>query len=368
MELRHYLRMLMRGWWIIALAALSGIILALANSYVTKPQYRTGLRILISPNISAIDEGQVVYTNTTIQQRVVATLAELLNSGTFFKEAGAAIDIGRPEIFDYNNSAVTVPEANVVELFVSGPDPDTTALLANTFAQRMIEYYAQTTPIYSLTVLDPALSPTSPQKPKPLRDALLAGILGGVLGAVIAIIQEQLRMPIESLRRRSMIDAISGARTRRYFDQQARETLGRVEVGSLSLIYLDGLQEVLDTMPASVAQRVLRNVKTTLSNELRGNDMVGRWDNTTFSILLPETPANAATSTINRILSSLSKPIDGGMDDITVNLNPYAGGATYTRQEPRSYLELVQEAEEAVKRSYRSGEHGVLFAPASQTI
>lgn len=367
MELRHYLRMMTRGWWIISLAALSGIILALANAYVTKPQYRTSLRILISPNISTVDEGQIVYTNTTIQPRVVGTLAELLNSGTFFKEAGAAINIGRPEIFDYKNTAVTVPEANVVELFVDGPDTETTALLANTFAQRMIEYNAQRTPIYTLTVLDPALPPSSPERPKPLRDALLAGILGAVLGAVIVIAQEQIKTPIEALRRRSTIDAVSSAYTRRAFDQKSREVLSQLRVGSLGLIYLDGLQEVLDGMPAPVSQRILRSVKTTLNNELRGNDTVGRWDNTTFALLLPETPERAATSTLTRIVNALSKPIECGMDDMTVSLTPYAGGATYTKENPRSYVQLVEEAEEAVKRSYRSGEKGVSFA-ASPTI
>lgn len=363
MELRHYLRMVRRGWWIIALAALSALVLALAKSYVTQPSYRTSARLLVSPNLLQIESGQEIYSVAALQNRtIVTTISEMLNSGSKFKEVGATLNLPPNEIFHYKNSAVTIPEANVLELFVDGPDAQITALLANTMAQATIDDVNQIYPVYRLTVLDAALPPSSPENPKPVRDAGLALILGGVLGAVLAILQEQLRLPLEALRRRNTIDAVSTAYTRRYFDQQAKETLERVGTASLGIVYLDGLQDMMETLPAPVIQRVLRQVKTTLRNELRGNDIIGRWNATSFAVLLPDTPESAAARTLDRILSALSQPIDAGMDDQTFRLTPYAGGAT--RQNTITYAQLTEDAEAALARSYRNGEKNVLFSVA----
>ncbi|MBM7843055.1 YveK family protein [Herpetosiphon giganteus] len=365
MEFRHYLRMLGRGWWLIALAALTGATLALARSYVTEPEYRTRTRLLLSPNLARVDSGQELYSVTTLQNRtIVNTIAEILNSGSPFKETGGGLNLPPSEVVRYKNNAVTVPEANVLEVYVDGPDANTTALLANSLAQRTIDFVDQKYPSYSLTVLDPALPSSVPQSPKPVRDTTLALILGAVVGAIIAIVQAQLKTPLEALRRRSTIDAISTAFTRRHFDQQAKDALGRSSIASLGLVYLDGMQDVIDSMPAPVVQRVLRHAKNVLRNELRGNDIIGRWDNTTFSILLPETPEIAATRTLDRILNALDQPVETGIDDVVVKLTPYAGGAT--RRNNMAYGQLVEEAEAALTRSYRSGEKNVLFSAVEQ--
>ncbi|HYF63480.1 MAG TPA: diguanylate cyclase [Herpetosiphonaceae bacterium] len=367
MELRHYLRMLGRGWWIISLAALSAMILALAKAYVTPPEYRTSARLVLQPNFGQIQSGQEIYAQASLQNRTtITTVAEVLGSGSRFKETGAALNLPPGEIFHYKNTAVTIPEANVVELFVDGPNAETTSLLANSLAQRIIDENAQTNTIYRLSILDAAIPPIAPEKPKPLRDAVLALILGAVAGAVLAIGQEQLRLPLEAYRRRKITDAVSAAYTRRYFDEVAKETLQRVETVSLGLVYLDGLQDTIETLPPAVTQRVLRQVRTILRNELRGNDVIGRWDTTTLSVLLPDTPESAASRTLDRILAALSQPIETGLDNETLHLTPYAGGAT--RHDNITYAQLADEAQAALSRSYRNGEKNVLFAAEAQTV
>ncbi len=363
MELRHYMRMLMRGWWIIALAALSALILALAKAYVTVPQYRTSARLMVSPDFAQIEQGQQIYSTTALQNRtIVTTIAEVLNSGSKFKEVGARLNLPPKEIFHYKSSAVTIPEANVLELFVDGPDPEIVTLLANGMAQQTIDEIDQTIPVYTLSILDAALPPTAAQSPKPMRDASLALILGGVFGAVLAIVQEQLRQPLQALRRRNTTDPISTAYTRRHFDQQAKEILGRVETASLGIVYLDGLQDSLENLSAPVIQRVLRQVKTILRNELRGNDLIGRWDTTSFVVLLPDTPESAASRTLERILTTLSQPIETGLENETLKLTPYSGAAT--RRPGMTYTQLSEEAEAALASSYRNGEKKVLFSVA----
>jgi diguanylate cyclase (GGDEF)-like protein len=357
------MRMLWRGWWIIALAALSALILALAKAYVTVPQYRTSARLMVSPDFAQIETGQQIYSTTALQNRtIVTTIAEVLNSGSKFKEVGARLNLPPNEIFHYKQSAVPIPEANVLQLYVDGPDPEIVTLLANGMAQQTIDEIDQTIPVYTLSVLDAALVPDSAESPKPMRDATLALILGAVFGAVLAIVQEQLRLPLEALRRRNTTDPVSTAYTRRYFDQHAKETLARVETASLGIVYLDGLQDSMENLSPPVIQRLLRQVKTILRNELRGNDLIGRWDTTSFAVLLPDTPESAASRTLERILTTLSQPIETGMDNETLKLTPYSGAAT--RRVGMTYTQLAEEAEAALASSYRNGEKNVIFSVA----
>ena len=62
-----------------------------------------------------------------------------------------------------------------------------------------------------------------------------------------------------------------------------------------------------------------------MHNELRGNDIVGRWDDHTFSIMLPNTPGEAAHRTLGRLHSKLSVPMVYSPDGETILLEPKIG-------------------------------------------
>ncbi|MDD2922475.1 MAG: diguanylate cyclase [Anaerolineales bacterium] len=193
--------------------------------------------------------------------------------------------------------------------------------------------------------------PTDPIQPQPARDASLAIVFGLVLGASLAIIREQLISPIESFLKRHTIDQDSGVLSRQYFDQKLDETLARsafVGFHTLGLVHLDGLADYLGVIPKPLEQRLLVQVAKMLNNELRGNDMVGRWDNATFSVLLSGTPGKAAVITLGRVQATLSNPIALG-DTEEIQLNPRIGLAE--RQGDESSSDLRENAERALRQA-----------------
>lgn len=347
--------MLLNGWWLIALAALSALMLALASAYVEVPRYRTSTRLIVSPNASQINSGQFIYSIDTLDKRsIVTTYSEVLNSQRLFEETGTALGVSASELSQYNHSTVVIPEANILELYVDGPDPALTAQLSNNLAQRSIVYVHQAYQVYDLNVLDPAAVPGAAYSPKPVRDAGLATVLGMVLGAVLAVLQEQLKLPLEALRRRNTRDPVSLALNRRTFEQTLKEAMQTAGVASLGLIHLDGLSELMDSVPQPAIQRILRQGTNILRRELRGSDIVGRWNPTTFAILLVSTPEQAAARTFERIRDSLARPLDLGFDDELVRLTPFAGVAA--RSDTMSATELIEQAEAALKRAVRTGD------------
>ncbi len=361
MQLRHYIRLLLGGWWIIILAALSGLTLALASAYVEQPRYRTSARLIVSPNPTLINSGQFIYSIDTLDKRsIVTTYSEVLNSSRLFDETGRALKIAPGEMTNYNHSTVVIPEANILELFVDGPNPEVTALLANSLSQRAIDYVRAVYQVYDLDVLDPADVPTSAFSPRPARDAALALVLGGVIGAVLAILEEQLKLPLEALRRRNTLDPVSQALNHRAFEQTAKGALLDIETATLGLIGLEGMREILDTMPSPASQRVLREIRLILRNELRGSDIISRWNDTTFAVLLLGTPEQPAARTLERITLALRRPLRTGFEDETVGVKPYIGAAT--AHGSISFSALAEAAETALRKSSRAIDPNVLLA------
>ena len=82
MEMRFYLRILRRGWWLILISALVAVNFSLIYSYYfTKPTYEAVARFIVSPNVQNIDSRDLVNSLATLDKRsVISTYAEVLNS------------------------------------------------------------------------------------------------------------------------------------------------------------------------------------------------------------------------------------------------------------------------------------------------
>ena len=82
MEIRMYMRMLQRGWWIIILASLIALNAALAASYLATPVYEAAARFVVSPKASMQGDDFVSSLNTLDKRSIVNTYVEFLNSGS----------------------------------------------------------------------------------------------------------------------------------------------------------------------------------------------------------------------------------------------------------------------------------------------
>ncbi len=354
MELRLYIRMVLRSWWLVVLTALVALSSMLASLYVATPYYRATTRLVVVPNASLTDSRDIVDSLDTLDRRsVVTTYAEVLQSERIYDELLTTLGVDAVTLSDYTRTAVVLPDASVVELVVTGPNPEIAALLANSLARSGIDYAKGLNSVFDMNVLDPATQPKQPYRPQPLQDASLALGLGVLAGGVLAIVREQLRIPLEALRRRFVYDSTSSAFSRRHFERRLEEEQGRGRPGGLSLglVRLDGLRDVIDTLSPLVQQRLLNHVTRTLGNELRGHDIVGRWNDITFAILLPATPSPAAIRTLERIQLVLSLPVQLAEDREFLSLTPVVGvGATEGQEPPRA---LINRAESSLEVAHR---------------
>jgi diguanylate cyclase (GGDEF)-like protein len=329
MQLRIYMRMLWRGWWLIALATLTAFNVALFTSYRATPMYSTTARFVIVPSAVLEDNNAVLHSLGTLDRpSIAATYVEILASQRVFESALQGLEMTADELEDVTHSAVVLPDSNVLELTVAGPDPELLATLGNSIGHETISYIRQFYPVYDIDFIDEANVPEDPDSPNPKRDAAVALVLGGVMGSVLAILREQIHIPLNALRQRNIFDEVSNVYTRDYFLNRLEEALLHHKPGTLALglVHLDGFEELSAALPHTIRQTILRQTTHTMHNELHGRDTIGCWGDASFAVLMPATQEELAYQTLDRVKHSLRQPQQIDKDEEPLYLDPVIAG------------------------------------------
>jgi diguanylate cyclase (GGDEF)-like protein len=363
MEVKYYLRTLSQGWWLILLTMFIALEAALVSDYLMTPTYRASVTFALSPNTTQMSSSSDVLNSldTLDKRSVVTTYAEFLNSERIYEETLKNLNIDVAALKRYTRSTVVIPDSNVLELTIEGTDPNTVAILANNVGEHAISEIKKLYNAYDINMLDPAVPSKSPIRPVPLRDAGLALVLGLAVGAGLAILRGQVGTTLDTFRQRSNRDKVSLAYNRSYLEKRLDQELVHNPDGNLSfgLVQLDGLRGLYENLSPNLVQDLMRLVVESLQKELRGNDMICRWDDITFAILLPTTPATAAQLTINRICIPISQPIFLKMYNEKVDLQPTL--CVTTSQKNETANQLVTRAESMLKSVV-----GVQISPKAQ--
>ncbi len=357
MEIRYYLKIIQRGWWLILAAALVAVNLSLVYSYyLAVPRYEAFARFIISPNLQFVEGRDLVNSIEALDKRsIITTYAEVITSPQMYNKTIVLLNATPESFADYTTSVAVLPDTNIIRFNVQGPNPELTAMLANAMGQNAIDFIKELYVAYDIQFLDKAVVPIEPYYPRPFQDAGLALLVGVVLGAGLAIFRDVLASTLEQFTERKMVDYESTAFSRVYFERKMREEMSKHPGGvqTLALLYLNGLEEYYDSLPQAYLNRILRRANEILKDELRGNDIVGRWSKTQFAILLPSTDGSSAIRRMASIQESLKEPMLLEPDsDHFISLDPRVGLAD--RQGGESFNVFITQAEQALEISMQS--------------
>ena len=352
MEIRLYFQMMQRGWWVIVLSALIALASSLGISYLAIPQYQAVSRFIVSPGAALSSGRDVLSSLDTLDRRsVVATYAEIMNSRRILTETVTSLGMTESDAEEYSIQAVELPDAFVLELSVSGPNPKIASDLANTIGFETIRFANDLHQVYDINILDLAVPPEKPVSPQPLRDAGVATFLGLVAGIVLAVLSEQMRIPLEMYRKRLRVDGVTGVYNKRYFLELLEDEVRQNSQGTLSIgiIELTGFRDLLETLPIGTSQAMLKEITGAFQKELRGNDIIGRWNEYSFVTMLPTTAGSAANRIFDRVFQHLTNGNGHKLFDADVRLDPHIGGAEYNPA--ITAQELVNMAQTALEKA-----------------
>jgi diguanylate cyclase (GGDEF)-like protein len=365
MEINLYLRMLQRGWGIIAVVVLAAINLSFLVSYLTPPVYETTSRFVVSPNADAYSNAwDIVNSLDTLDRRsIINTYKELLVSPSVYSQGLKDQNIDTTILEQkYGATVVVVPDTNILKLTVQGPDPETVVSIANAIGVEALNYITQLYPVYNFSILDSPEFPTAPVRPEPVRNAGLAVLIGLILGVGLAFSREQMQFAYDRLKERSIVDTVTSALTRTHFEKKLREVIVKdpdIQF-SLGIINFRGIEEGYDVFPQPVVDKVLQRVSQILKSELRGRDIVGRWDRAKLAVLLPSAPNSAVESTFKRIQKYLEEPIYLNQSgDIVIHPDPCIG--VVSRNQFETDEKMIKRAESAMAQASAFGAPGVVI-------
>jgi capsular polysaccharide biosynthesis protein len=214
MQTSMALRSMAKGWYFVVLGLLAAVGAAVYLEATAVPVYDSSATYIISPKLDdpAISVEESVKTLDDARSRaIVSTYAEILSSESVHREASAGLGLDVTALADYDFNAAVLPEANVVELMVRGPDPQTTTRLSAAVGDLASERFTDLYLIYDVGLLDPAVAPTSPSNPTLVQTIAMACGLGLLAGAAVALLFGAPRVRREDrMRRRLTAYADSG--------------------------------------------------------------------------------------------------------------------------------------------------------------
>ncbi|MEQ1755386.1 MAG: diguanylate cyclase [Micropepsaceae bacterium] len=173
-----------------------------------------------------------------------------------------------------------------------------------------------------------------------------------------------LRTRMESVRKESLTDALTGLANRRSFDEAARRAVDAAITDgkpmSLIISDVDHFKKFNDTYGHSIGDQVLRLVGQCLRTNVKGKDLAARFGGEEFVVILPETKLEHAAAVASDIRKSVeSKKIvqkSTGRDMGTVTLS--LGVAQYVPGE--QIADLLNRADACLYAAKRSGRNRVL--------
>ena len=144
MDLRQYWHLLRRWLWLVILGALVGGSLAYVISRNTKPVYQASTTLLIAPgSAQALDN----YSTLIASERLARTYAQLLHSSPVMEETYRRLESMEAEGLpvgdlstSFSSSAIPVRDTQLLQVSVTGTDPDLITAAANALVEGFVEW------------------------------------------------------------------------------------------------------------------------------------------------------------------------------------------------------------------------------------
>ena len=205
MDLRGYLRLLRRRWKIVAAAVCFGLVGGIGLILVSPTTYQAEARVFVSLRESASDSAGAYQGNLFSQDRV-KSYAEILTLPAVTTPVIQQTKVRlTPEQLGKRITA-TVPTGTVVlRIAVSDRSAVRSRDLTNAVATQFGKVVTQletppgsrTSPV-TVSVVKPAITPTSRTSPRPVLDLGLGLFLGLVLGVALAVVRDLLDTTVKS--------------------------------------------------------------------------------------------------------------------------------------------------------------------------
>jgi len=200
LELKEYLKLLLKWMWlIIAVPLLASILSAYISIFILEPVYEanTTLYVIHKSNGSELS---IAYNDLLIGQQLVKDYKEIVKSRRITTKVIEELELGylTPSQLANKISVDSKNETRLIEIRVQDKDPRTAANIANKVAEVFKEEVVEIMKVENINIVDTAQVPVNPIKPRLLMNVAVAFVLGLLVAVGLAFVIEYFDDTIKS--------------------------------------------------------------------------------------------------------------------------------------------------------------------------
>lgn len=290
MELKAYLKILIRRWWAIVLGLVIAVSAAAIFTFRQVPIYEAKASFVIRPRSSLVVDKDFVNALDIVSRRteINTTFAEVSSSRSIHDSAISALGLTPGQSHGLSATSVVLGGTNVLTITAEGPNPTIVRDFANAVGQATVAYISGLYDVFELQPLDTAVTPTRPISPKVFFNLVISAVLGLLLGGGFAILIEYIQSPYSEPDSFNIIDRETGAYNKPYFMLRTSQEINRARRNdyplTLVLIKIDLEGENLSGRQRRETMRVF---KVLAEKTIREDDILACLNGNTFAILFP---------------------------------------------------------------------------------
>ncbi|MGB7876622.1 MAG: hypothetical protein WBL25_19745 [Anaerolineales bacterium] len=296
MEIKAYLKILFKRWWILVL----GLVVVVSATWIWTGQqeqvYQSKATFVLRPRSSTIAvEDDFVKTLDMVSRRVEinTTFAEVATSRLIRNKA--LEQLNSKDSHGLSISAGVVGGTNILSLTAEGPDPVTTQEYCTLIGAETLNYVSELYDVFELQPLDPASLAKKPVRPNLTLNLLIGSVLGLALGGGLALLIEFIKSPYEEPDTFNIIDRDTGAYNKSYFTLRLWQEMNQAKRNkyplSLGLIKVEFEGESINQREQIEAMRVFRKLT---DGAMREGDILASINGDIFAVLCPYMPNDKA--------------------------------------------------------------------------
>jgi diguanylate cyclase (GGDEF)-like protein len=361
MELKKYLQVLLKHWWIVVPVFLVTLTATTVFTFNQIPIYSSRATFVVAPSAAFQDVKSFATGLDTLSRRteIAETYSEVASSRTIRNAALDKLGLSPEQRQNLSIQSQLVAGTNILRITVEAPDPEVARDVANAVGAEVIAYAKNLYEPFVLSPLDQATLRLRPIKPAKGTNMILGAVFGLVLGAGLAFLAEYLGTPLEAAANMTVIDTRTGVYKKSYFMQRLGVEMARAKRQhyplSVVLLNVDQAGTLQATRSPGEMSEILRKMALVLKQYLREEDLIAHFGDTTFALLLPDLPGDAVKAMMEKLQMRLSwTPFDLERSGVRINLTSIAGVSTLD-QDSLERDELIAQASRALHLAGTNG-------------
>ena len=169
--------------------AASGIV----SYFVLDKQYQASTTIIVGSSNAYYDNKELQLSDITMYQKLLKTFSEIAKSRMVSEKVIKDLSLSiSPDALQKKITVTSVGDTQMMTIKVTDLDPQIAASIANKLANIFKSEVAQLMKVQNVEIIDPAVVPTSPIKPRPTLNMAIAFVLALMIGVGLAFLLEYL--------------------------------------------------------------------------------------------------------------------------------------------------------------------------------